>query len=204
MSMYYMQFVAWVLIYTFHSLQSPLPWGTCSREYNSKQCYTLPLQETCRQKSNYSVYYDFRCMSADEFCRANGHLGSNGTHCWGTALPEMPSHRLSARKLDSAPARSPFLPLASGRGALAASAVVGLVALGLGLLSSLLVLAARGSLGFLLVGYAWPQVRGSVTQLLELQWAACLLLLCCTLGLKMASDRERFSAIDGGTAVMAV
>lgn len=88
MSIYYMEFVSWMLVYLYHSTRSHVPWSNCSSLYNSRSCYSEPLQHQCNSAHKYLVYYDFHCMSATDFCRVHGFLQTNGTHCWGVQSPE--------------------------------------------------------------------------------------------------------------------
>ena len=88
---YYAVHVANVLMYAYHAAQAFTPWHDCTPDYNSKHCFMEKLQQRCDEKSNYTVYYDFKCVPATAYCRQYGFASTNGTHCFHAKHPNLTS-----------------------------------------------------------------------------------------------------------------
>ncbi len=64
---YFCIIMAYALFYMFVGFTSELPWATCG-DFAGDHCYSVKDAETCTSEQ---VYFGKRCMSGEEFCRAN-------------------------------------------------------------------------------------------------------------------------------------
>ena len=86
---YYTVIMAYAFYFLFMGFTSTLPWGVCSNDYNSPNCFSFIESDEC---SNTTLFFNHTCMSAKDFCEDHGFVPKEGnnTHCFtllnGTAI----------------------------------------------------------------------------------------------------------------------
>ena len=86
---YYTVIMAYAFYFLFMGFTSTLPWGVCSHDYNSPNCFSFIESDEC---SNTTLFFNHTCMSTWDFCDDHGYVAKEGnnTHCFtlrnGTAI----------------------------------------------------------------------------------------------------------------------
>ena len=73
-NIYYVVITAWSLYYLVIGFQSTLPWGSCTAEWSTFECYTKTYEEDCQRNQNSTDYtwYMKKCVTYDEYCLGHG------------------------------------------------------------------------------------------------------------------------------------
>ena len=73
-TMYFMSIVSWCVFYLFAGFTTKLPWGTCTDEWNTRDCFTEEFNERCSPEE---LYWNFECSSKNDYCVGHGYEAWN-------------------------------------------------------------------------------------------------------------------------------
>ena len=78
---YYTVVMAYAFYFLFMGFTSTLPWGVCSNDYNSENCYSFIEADECNSTA---LFFNKTCMPTEIFCDDHGFdsLEGNNTHCF--------------------------------------------------------------------------------------------------------------------------
>ena len=70
-NIYYVVITAWALYYLAMGFQKNLPWGACDQEWNTFECYSLKLEEQCREEygNNQTTWNRNNCTTYEQYCQ---------------------------------------------------------------------------------------------------------------------------------------
>ena len=84
---YYTVVMAYALYFLCMGFTSDLPWGLCTHDYNTPNCFSLVQNAAC---SNTTTFYNQTCTDIEEFCIEFNHDYYNTSFCQddnGTLIP---------------------------------------------------------------------------------------------------------------------
>ncbi len=76
---YYALILSWTIFYVAAGFNSVLPWSTCTKDYNTHDCFSRDYQEQC--KDNNTVFYQKQCRDTGYYCLQHGYTGFENGHC---------------------------------------------------------------------------------------------------------------------------
>jgi len=83
-SIYYNVIISWTIYYLFAGFKAKLEWESCDNSYNTPNCFTPELDQTCASSPfpGGSTWWNNTCVPTVMYCQTHSHLdGYNHTHC---------------------------------------------------------------------------------------------------------------------------
>jgi len=83
-SIYYNVIISWTIYYLFAGFKAKLDWESCDNSYNTANCFTPELDQTCESSPfpGGSTWWNNTCIPTMIYCQTHSHLdGYNHTHC---------------------------------------------------------------------------------------------------------------------------
>jgi solute carrier family 6 amino acid transporter-like protein 5/7/9/14 len=75
---YYALILSWTIFYLCAGFTSELPWGTCTDDYNTYDCYSQLYQEKCEEST---IFYNKTCVSPEIYCTSHDYSGFESGQC---------------------------------------------------------------------------------------------------------------------------
>jgi SNF family Na+-dependent transporter len=79
-NIYYVVITAWSLFYLFVGFQSDLPWGSCTAEWSTYDCFTQGYNDICvlnNGNNTEMTFYMNNCTTIDEYCIGHNYEFGN-------------------------------------------------------------------------------------------------------------------------------
>ena len=74
-NIYYVVITAWTFYYLGAGFTSTLPWGSCTEDWNTIQCYSIKYEQKCQFSNNRTdmTWFMNQCLTYDDYCNYFGN-----------------------------------------------------------------------------------------------------------------------------------